>query len=122
VCVCVCVCRQMSLRTARGKLHGQLSFIDLAGSEKGSDVAENEKKARQRGEGERERERGGGREGGWVVGWVGGLAATWPRTRGMRGGERERERGNGKRQTGMCVCVLYRSIVRERDFAAFTYE
>ncbi len=34
----------MSLRTGRGKLHGQLSFIDLAGSEKGSDVAENEKK------------------------------------------------------------------------------
>ncbi len=37
---------QMSLRTGRGKLHGQLSFIDLAGSEKGSDVAENEKKVR----------------------------------------------------------------------------
>lgn len=37
---------QMSLRTPRGRLHGQLSFIDLAGSEKGSDTAENEKKTR----------------------------------------------------------------------------
>lgn len=36
----------MSLRTPRGRLHGQLSFIDLAGSEKGSDTAENEKKTR----------------------------------------------------------------------------
>uniref|UniRef100_A0A7S4NQ44 Kinesin-like protein n=2 Tax=Guillardia theta TaxID=55529 RepID=A0A7S4NQ44_GUITH len=40
---------QMSLRTDRGKLHGQLSFIDLAGSEKGSDTAENEKKTRMEG-------------------------------------------------------------------------
>ena len=37
---------QMQLRTPRGRLHGQLSFIDLAGSEKGSDTAENEKKTR----------------------------------------------------------------------------
>jgi hypothetical protein len=36
----------MSLRGRGGRLHGQLSFIDLAGSEKGSDTAENEKKTR----------------------------------------------------------------------------
>ena len=36
----------MSLRGRSGRLHGQLSFIDLAGSEKGSDTAENEKKTR----------------------------------------------------------------------------
>ena len=40
---------QMSMRSAKGKLHGQLSFIDLAGSEKGSDTAENEKKTRMEG-------------------------------------------------------------------------
>ncbi|KAJ1494080.1 P-loop containing nucleoside triphosphate hydrolase protein [Baffinella frigidus] len=54
---------QMSMRNAKGKLHGQvplspnpkpqtpnqLSFIDLAGSEKGSDTAENEKKTRMEG-------------------------------------------------------------------------
>jgi len=40
---------QMTLRNPRGKLHGQMSFIDLAGSEKGSDTAENEKKTRMEG-------------------------------------------------------------------------
>ena len=34
---------QMSMRSAKGKLHGQLSFIDLAGSEKGCDTAENDR-------------------------------------------------------------------------------
>jgi kinesin family protein 2/24 len=40
---------QIQLRTMSGKLHGQLSFIDLAGSEKGSDTAENVKKTRMEG-------------------------------------------------------------------------
>jgi len=31
------------VRAARGRLHGQLSFIDLAGSEKGCDTAENDR-------------------------------------------------------------------------------
>jgi len=40
---------QISIKTLTGKLHGQLSFIDLAGSEKGSDTAENVKKTRMEG-------------------------------------------------------------------------
>jgi kinesin family protein 2/24 len=34
---------QVQVRAARGRLHGQLSFIDLAGSEKGCDTAENDR-------------------------------------------------------------------------------
>lgn len=41
-----CLFAQISIKTLSGKLHGQLSFIDLAGSEKGSDTAENVKKTR----------------------------------------------------------------------------
>ncbi|KAJ1475205.1 P-loop containing nucleoside triphosphate hydrolase protein, partial [Baffinella frigidus] len=37
---------QVQVKTTRGTLYGQLSFIDLAGSEKGCDTAENEKRTR----------------------------------------------------------------------------
>jgi kinesin family protein 2/24 len=37
---------QIQLRTMSGKMHGQLSFIDLAGSERASDVDDNDRQTR----------------------------------------------------------------------------